>query len=70
MTAFKIEGLCYNNGTVAEWVRTSGLSHCEWMVTSSNPGEDKNHFYSPVVDGGLSVTLIDGYFVVIIVGLI
>ena len=29
-------------GTVAEWVRASALSHSEWMVPISNPGEGMN----------------------------
>ena len=46
---------------LAEWVRVSALSHSEWMVPSSNPSEGRNYFYSPVGDGGLSLTRIDGY---------
>ena len=49
-----------DSGTVAEWVRASALSHSEWMVPSSNPGEYINYFYSRVGDVKLSVTLIDG----------
>ena len=40
------------SGAIAEWVRASALSHSEWMVLSSNPGEDKNYFYSQLGDGG------------------
>ena len=32
----------FKPGTVAEWVRASALSHSEWMVLSSNPGEGRN----------------------------
>ena len=35
------------------------------MVPSSNPGKGRNYFYSWVEDGGLSITLIDGYIVAI-----
>ena len=52
-----------NSGTVVEWVRA--LSHSEWMVTCSNPGNGRNYFYSLVGDGGISITCIDGYIVAI-----
>ena len=30
-----------HQGTIAEWVRVSALSHSEWMVLSLNPSEDR-----------------------------
>ena len=36
------------SGTVAEWVRASALSHSEWMVQCSSPGEGRNYYYSHV----------------------
>ena len=38
----KLKISCFSPGTVAEWVRASALSHSEWMVLSSNPGEGRN----------------------------
>ena len=49
------------------WVRASALYHSEWMVPSSNLGEDINYFYSQVGDGVLSVTCINGYVIEIII---
>ena len=49
----------------ADLVRAPALSHSEWMVPSSNPGEGRNYFYSRVGDGGLSIICIDGYDVAI-----
>ena len=43
----------------------SALSHSEWMVPSSNPGEGRNYFFSQVGDNELSVTHIDGYIIAI-----
>ena len=34
--------MCYSS-TIADWVRASALSHSEWMVLSSNPGEERNY---------------------------
>ena len=50
-----------NSGLIAEWFRASDISHSEWMVSISNPGEGRNYFYSRVGYGGLRATRIDGY---------
>ena len=50
----------FHSDIIAELARVSALSHSKWMVPSSNPGEGRNYFYSPVGDGGLSLTCIDG----------
>ena len=50
-----------DSGTIAEWVRALALSHSKLMGPSSNPGKDRNYFYSWIGDGGLSSTRIYGF---------